>query len=50
MRVKFSHTVGAGFLEAWNIYSPISNESPQTLFSMDNMELENSSFSHTQRI
>lgn len=34
------HIVGAGFLEAWNIYSPISNESPQTLFSMDNMELE----------
>ena len=26
------HIVGAGFLEAWNIYSPISNESPQTLF------------------
>ena len=35
------------FLEAWNIYSPISNESPQTLFSMDNMELEIVLFPYT---
>ena len=41
------HIVGAGFLEAWNIYSPISNESPQTLFSMDNMELEIVLFPYT---
>lgn len=41
------HIVGAGFLEAWNIYSPISNESLQTLFSMDNMELEIVLFPYT---
>ena len=41
------YVVGAGFLEAWNVYSPISDESPQTLFSMDNLDVNLITFPYT---
>ncbi len=41
------YVVGAGFLEAWNVYSPISDESPQTLFSMGNLDVNIITFPYT---